>query len=156
MEEPVRLRSLFRRRGPGANASASGGKRAVRAVNSVLFATLLSACAHDTEILTPSQAIAMADRLDGKHVRVRGWVEVLAARCIWDSKEDFDRGLNDADTVLKHSLSIFDMPNSTARNLANRTGDIEGTFFIDVAQGRVSDGMCNSRGIDMGSPVPNQ
>lgn len=127
---------------------------AVRPLLAAIFMSALAACAHGTETLTPSQVLAMADRLDGKHVRVHGWVEVQGARCIWDSKEDFDRGINDADTVLKHSLSIFDMPTSTARNLANRPGDIEGTFFVDVAQGRVSDGMCNIRGIDMGSQVP--
>lgn len=122
----------------------------------VFIAPLATACMSNRayiEVLSPSEVVARANELDGKLVHVKGWVEIRGSWCIWDSKATMDRQSDDAGNTLLHSLSLFGITQSFVDKAGNRDATIDGTFYVDVAKGRVSTAMCNVMGIDLGNPT---
>ncbi|QKS00806.1 cytochrome c maturation protein CcmE [Sphingomonas sp. CL5.1] len=106
--------------------------------------------------LTPSQAIAQADTLDGKRVRIGGVVDLgTNSRCLWDSMSDYRKRGKRWD----HVITLSEGANIWKRRdrLNHRFVIVEGTLKRRFNEPDVIDlWQCNDAGIDQDSiTTPN-
>lgn len=101
--------------------------------------------------LTPSQAIAQADALDGKRVRIGGFVDLgTNSRCLWDSVSEYrTRGTRwDHVITLSEGASIW----KRRDHLNHRFVVVEGTLKRHINEPDVVDlWQCNDVGIEQDS-----